>query len=82
MAASGAFYFAFGFDLLGGAGFVYPVGPFPDPTTASIFANSFQTFVNPDGLTGYYGEWFNYVARGSVIDKVTTANLPDWLLAH
>jgi hypothetical protein len=41
-----------------------------------------NTFTTPDGVTGFYGECYNFVYRSATTAKMTEAEFIAWIAAH
>ncbi len=76
---SGVFYPTLRFRLKNGIEYwyFYTPGSAYDPAYAVTIL--FQTYVNPDGLVGYFGEWFNYVGKGLPFQKVSADNVGEFI---
>jgi hypothetical protein len=70
------------FQLAGIIQWYYPFGFYPDSDSANDAALAWTGYRNSDGLVGYMGQWWNWVGRGMVFDKVATSDWTSWLAAH
>lgn len=52
------------------------------PAVAEAAVLAYQDYVNRDGLRGFYGEWFNFVWRGSGLTKLDVWGYLAWLGTH
>ncbi|MEI6871626.1 MAG: hypothetical protein WCL08_05030 [Verrucomicrobiota bacterium] len=80
--ASGKFITAVFFKLVDQENYFYPVKFFDDWILALTYTSEFMTYTSPTGAKGYFGEWFNFVARPNILDRVPYDEWPYWLLHH
>lgn len=82
LAASGTWFVYARFLLVDGLFHFYFVKGFSTLDEAMEFESSYLTFVNGDSLQGFFGQWFNYVARPMVFDTCLDYQTADWAAAH
>ena len=80
--ASGKWYYFNEFELSDGVIYFYPNSIQPDLQSIEDYSNEFTFFSAPVAVVGYYGEWFNYVARANTFDKINADDVFSWLAAH
>lgn len=82
VAFSGDWYLSMDFTLLDIVTYTYFYAVYPDYDSALQAAGDYAIYVNPDGLVGYVGEWWNFVARQQVFQKIPTSEKISWLNSH
>ena len=79
---SGSWYHFEEFALVGGDSFFYVTQKFATYAETQNYFEGYQKFTNPQGLTGYFGEWYNFVDRSNTFEKIPSADWSTWLGAH
>lgn len=82
IAASGSYAFYFDTYLLSGERRVYIMDFRPDGSFVPQYYDILYHWKNPDGLSGYAGQVYNYQFRPRTFLSMPHAEFLDWLAAH
>ena len=82
VAASGAYAFYFDFELKDGSRWIYLVDFRSDDSFVAEFTSLFYNWRNPDGLSGYIGQLYNYNLRPRTFLSMPLSEFSAWLAAH